>query len=180
MFKGCKIFFTCDNSWMVSKEIRKVQSLSHLSRLSLLRWQVSQKDAIYTKINRCLIFSEMFLPRVFPRLLLVSQPAQIQRGLPQKCSLQGLGRGGIKLLSGLGHNLLNRWNEGDIDFCYHSRVSNAGGVFGDSLCWNSWSLPLFMPVPWIFGPGHVVQSQYLSYCCSGKTAAWQLTAWKYV
>lgn len=162
------------------KEIRKVQSLSHLSRLSLLRWQVSQKDAIYTKINRCLIFSEMFLPRVFPRLLLVSQPAQIQRGLPQKCSLQGLGRGGMKLLSGLGHNLLNRWNEGDIDFCYHSRVSNAGGVFGDSLCWNSWSLPLFMPVPWIFGPGHVVQSQYLSYCCSGKTAAWQLTAWKYV
>lgn len=74
----------------------KSSPMSHLPNLSLLRWQVSQKDVIYTEISRCFIVSEMFLPRVISHLLLVCQPAQIKEACLEN-SLQGLGRGGIGL-----------------------------------------------------------------------------------
>lgn len=156
--------------------------MSHLPKLFLLRWQVSQKDVIYTEINWCFISSEMFLPRVISHLLLLCQPAQIKEACLENTASRVWGEVAWSCSLGLDTtSQINKTKEKTIFACdYHNQVSYAGDIIEHSLHWKPWSLALvyargidtYWPVQ---GNLSRPRSEILLW---GETAAWQLTAWK--
>lgn len=157
---------------------------SNLPNLSLLRWQVSQKDVIYTEINRCSIVSEMFLPRVISHLLLLCQPAQIKEACLEHTSSRVWG--GVAWSCSLGLDTtdvsqIQKAKETRIFACgYHNQICYAGDIIEHSLHWNPWSLaPVYARGTDIYWPVqdnlNRPRSEILLW---GETVAWQLTAWK--
>lgn len=143
-FKGCKICFTCNSSWMAKKSegLKAFTYVSHLPNLSLLRWQVSQKDVIYTGINRCLIVSKMFLPRVISHLLLVCQPAQIKEACLENTASRVWGEVAWSCSLGLDTtSQIHKTKQTMIFACgYHNHFCYAGDIIEHSLHWNPWLL----------------------------------------
>lgn len=156
--------------------------MSHLPNLSLVRWQVSQKDVIYTEINRCSIVREMFLPRVISHLLLVCQPAQIKEGCLETRASRVWGEVAWSCSPGLDTTSQSqKTKETRIFACgYHNQVCYAGDIIEHSLHWNPWLLAhvyargtdIYWPVQ---GNLSRPRSEILLW---GETAAWQLTAGK--
>lgn len=156
--------------------------MSHLPNLSLVRWQVSQKDVIYTEINRCSIVREMFLPRVISHLLLVCQPAQIKEGCLETRASRVWGEVAWSCSLGLDTTSQSqKTKETRIFACgYHDQVCYAGDIIEHSLHWNPWLLaPVYARGTDIYWPvqGNLSRprSEILLW---GETAAWQLTAGK--
>lgn len=118
--------------WQRNQKGWKSSPMSHLPNLSLLRWQVSQKDIIYAEINRCFIVSEMFLPRVISRLRVPT--SSDQRSLPWKHSPSGERWHGAALWPWTPlPKYTNIQNKGDNDFCLWLPQS---GLF---CWWHNWA-----------------------------------------
>lgn len=143
MFKGCKICFTCHNSWMAKKsEGFKVFTCVTSSKavptggMFLKRMPYTQKSTDVSSLVKCSC-QELF--HIF--LQCDNQPRFKEVWLETTASKVW---GEEAWSSSLGLDTtsqIHKMRETSIFACgYYGHISSAGDILGDSLCWNSGSL----------------------------------------